>query len=220
MVDLWDLDGEAMEERVAFQAQVRDLVWRETRRRLGFGDHEGPATVNALAPTSAAALRLHLMYLKVAAEAGEAGQLLASDAAKRAGRAGATYADLGQAVGMSRQAARKRWPNTVGTQWVLQLLTDKRHPHGMATRVFRNGEKAIEAGRTAVDKGALADDGAVAAAVIDSARQVVWACRFNNSTQGPEDMTLPDNLQTMPRTGEDGHADWLHRWEQHVTSLR
>ncbi|GAB1331913.1 hypothetical protein ACE1SV_62520 [Streptomyces sennicomposti] len=35
-----------------------------------------------------------------------------------------------------------------------------------------------------------------------------------------EEMVLPDDLQVMPRTGEDGHTDWLHRWEQHLTSLR
>ncbi|MFF3748509.1 hypothetical protein [Streptomyces kronopolitis] len=220
MVDMWDLDSEAIEERVSFQAQVRDLVWRETKQRLGFGEHEGPGTPNALAPTSSAAMHLHLMYLKVATEAGEAAQQLAADAAERAGRAGATYADLGLSADITRQAARKRWPGTVGTQWALYLLTGKAHPHGMATRVFRSGEKAIETGRTAVDEGALADDGAVGAVVIDSARQAVWACYFNDGTWAPEDITLPEALRTVPATGEAGHGDWLHRWEQHITSLR
>ncbi|XVV39727.1 hypothetical protein ACQPXT_40685 (plasmid) [Streptomyces sp. CA-100214] len=53
MVDMWELDSEAIEERVAFRAQVRDQVWRETKRRmrsLGFSEQEGPATPNALAP--------------------------------------------------------------------------------------------------------------------------------------------------------------------------
>ncbi|MFE7216121.1 hypothetical protein ACFY0A_45360 [Streptomyces sp. NPDC001698] len=59
--------------RLAFRAQMRDLVWRETKKRLGFGEDEGPATPNALAPTSAAAMHLHLMYLQVATEASEAG---------------------------------------------------------------------------------------------------------------------------------------------------
>ncbi|MFB6961723.1 hypothetical protein ACFCYB_33235 [Streptomyces sp. NPDC056309] len=220
MVDMWDLDSEAIEERVTFQAQVRDLVWRETKKRLGFGEYEGPGTPNSLAPTSARAKQLHLMYLKVATEAGEAGQRLAAAGAKRAGRAGATYADLGQAAGITRQAARKRWPDTVGTQWVLYLLTGKSHPRGMAVRLFRSSEKAIENGRTSVDEGALTDDGAVAAVVIDSTHQVVWACHFNNGTWAPEEITLPDALQAVPRTGEDGHADWVHQWEQHITSLR
>ncbi|WP_327411391.1 hypothetical protein OG458_42635 (plasmid) [Streptomyces sp. NBC_01281] len=220
MVDMWDLDSGAIEERVALQAQVRDLVWRETKRRLGFGEHEGPTTPNALAPTSAAALHLHLMYLKVATEAGEAGQNLAADAAVRAGRAGATYADLGQATNMSRQGARKRWPGTVGTQWVLQLLTGKGQPHGMATQVFRNSEKAIQAGRTAVDQGALSDDGAVAAVVIDSARQVMWACHANRDTWALEETALPEKLQTVPQAGEPGHGDWAHQWDQYISRLR
>ncbi|MFC1435972.1 hypothetical protein ACEZDB_35605 [Streptacidiphilus sp. N1-3] len=219
MVDMWSLDSEAIEESVAFQAQVRDLVWRETRRRLGLSEHEGPATPNALAPTSAAALHLNLVYLQVATEAGQAGEALAADGAARAGRAGASYADLGLSAGITRQAARKRWPATVGTQWVLYLLTGKTGPHGTATKVFRSGEKAIETGRTAVDKGAVADEGAVGAVVIDSSRQAVWACYFNRGTWAPQETELPEALRTVPRTGEDGHADWLHRWEQHVASL-
>jgi hypothetical protein len=218
MTDMWDLDGEAIEERVAFQAQVRDLVWRETRKRLGFGEHEGPATPHALAPTSTAARHLHLTYLRVATEAGDAAQQLATDAAARAGRAGASYADLGVSAGITRQAARKRWPNTVGTQWALYLLTGKRHPHGMTTRMFRSSEKAIETGRTAVDDGALADDGAVGAVVIDSARQAVWACYFDGGTWSPEEITLPEDLLYVPATGEVGHGEWLHRWAQHISN--
>lgn len=169
--------------------------------------------------TSAAAMHLHLMYLQVATQTGETAQRLATAAAERAGRAGATYADLGLSAGITRQAVRKRWPGTVGTQWMLYLLTGKSRPHGMITRVFRNGEKAIETGRTAVDEGALAEDGAVGAVVIDSSRQAVWACYFHDGTCAPEEIALPEVLRTVPRTGEDGHSDWLHRWEQHITSL-
>lgn len=222
MVDMWDLDSEAIEERVAFRAQVRDLVWRETKRRmsfLGFDDQEGPATPNALAPTSAAAKAVHLMYLEVATEVGDAARELAADAAARAGRAAATYADLGEAAGVSRQAARKRWPDAVGTHWTLYLLTGKNRPHGMAVKVFRSSSKAIETGRTAVDEGALADDCAVGAVVINSARQAVWACYFDDGTYAPEEITLPEDLQTIPATGEAGHSDWLNRWEQHITRL-
>ncbi|WP_237540739.1 MULTISPECIES: hypothetical protein [unclassified Streptomyces] len=219
MVDMWSLDSEAIEERVAFAALVRDLVWRETKKRLGFGEGEGPHSPNALAPTSAAAQAVHLMYLKVATEAGDVVQRLAADAAARAGRAGASYADLGMAAGVSRQAARKRWPDAVGTQWVLYLLTGKSGPHGTVTRVFRSEEKAIETGRTAVDEGALSDDGAVGAVVISSARQTVWACYFSDGTWAPEEITLPEDLEIVPSAGEAGHSDWLHRWEQHVTRL-
>ncbi len=219
---MWDLDSEAIEERVAFQAQVRDLVWRETKRRmsfLGFSEQEGPATPNALAPTSAAAKAMHLTYLEVATEVGNAAKQLAADAATRAGRAAATYADLGEAAGISRQAARKRWPEAVGTYWALYLLTGKHRPHGVAVQVLRSSSKAIETGRTAVDEGALTEDGAVGAVVINAAREAVWACYFDDGTCAPEEITLPEALQNVPAPGEDGHSDWLHRWEQHITRL-
>ncbi|MFE1908466.1 hypothetical protein ACFW96_33130 [Streptomyces gardneri] len=83
----------------------------------------------------------------------------------RAGRAGASYAELGEAAGgLSRQAARKRWPEAIGTDWTLY------QPRGRATTLCRSEEKAFERGRTAVD------DGAIAAATVNSAREVVWAC--------------------------------------------
>ncbi|MGW0694877.1 MULTISPECIES: hypothetical protein [unclassified Streptomyces] len=220
MVDMWSLDSEAIEERVAFAAEVRNLIWSETRKRMGLNGQQGPATPNAIAPTSAAAKQLHLVYLQVATEVGDIAQRLASEAAARAGRAGANYAELGEyAGGISRQAARKRWPDAVGTQWTLYLLTGKSHPHGMSVSVFRSSGKAIDAGRTAVDDGALTDDGAIAATVVDSSRHAMWACSFNDGTWGPEEITLPEELQTVPPTGQAGHTDWLHQWEQHITRL-
>ncbi|MER8225390.1 hypothetical protein ABTZ58_33525 [Streptomyces sp. NPDC094143] len=221
MVDMWELDSEAIEERVAFRAEVRDQVWRETKRRmrsLGFSEQEGPATPSALAPTSAAAKAVHLMYLEVATEVGNAARELAADAATRAGRAAATYADLGEAAGITRQAARKRWPDAVGTQWTLYTLTGKSRPHGMATQVFRSSGKAIETGRTAVDEGALADDGAVGAVVVNSAREAVWACYFNDGTWAPEEIAMPEDLQTVPAPGSPEHGEWLHKWDQFITN--
>ncbi|MFJ4007700.1 hypothetical protein ACIPWL_30205 [Streptomyces sp. NPDC090023] len=221
MEDMWSLDSEAVEQRVAFKATVRDLVWRETRRRMSsaFAEDGGPATPNALAPTSAAAKAVHLMYLEVATEVGDAARDLAADAAARAGRAAATYADLGEAAGISRQAARKRWPEAVGTHWTLYLLTGKNHPHGMTTQVFRSSAKAIETGYSAVDDGSIVNDGAVGAVVIDAAREVVWACRLNDGTYAPEEITLPEDLLTVPVPGEEGHGDWLDRWVRHITRL-
>ncbi|MEU0169030.1 hypothetical protein ACL07V_36690 [Streptomyces sp. MB22_4] len=222
MVDMWELDSEAIEERVAFQAQVRDWVWRETRRRmsfLGFSEQEGPATPNALAPTSAAAKAVHLMYLEVATEVGHMAKQLATDAATRAGRAAASYAELGEAAGISRQAARKRWPEAVGTHWALYLLTGRSRPHGMTVQVLRSSSKAIETGRAAVDEGALTEEGAVGAVVINAAREAVWACYFDSGTYAAEEVTLPEDLQQVPAPGEDEHSDWLHRWEQYITRL-
>jgi hypothetical protein len=208
-----------IEERVAFQAQLRDLTWLETKKRVGLGEHEGPHSPNALAPTSAAARAVHLMYLEVAAQAGDIAQRLTADATTRAGRAGASYADLGLATGISRQAARKRWPNAVGTQWTLYTLTGNSRPHCMATQVFRSSGKAIETGRTAVDEGALAlaSDGAVGAVVINSAREAVWASYFNDGTWAPEEIVLPEDLQTVPAPGTPEHGDWLHKFDQFIT---
>ncbi|MFF5393356.1 hypothetical protein ACFY5H_34490 [Streptomyces sp. NPDC013012] len=219
MISMFDLDAEDIDEKAAFRAQVRALVWNETKRRLGIAENEHPHSPNALAPTSAAALRVHLMHLKVATEVGKDAHDLAADAAKRAGRAGASYADLGLAVDLTRQAARKRWPGAVGTQWVLCLLTGKSHPHGAVTQVFRSEEKAIAAGLTAVDEGAFADDGAVAAVVVDSSGQAVWACRFDSGTLSPQKITLPEGLQSVPATGQDGHGEWTYRWQQHIIAL-
>ncbi|MFF7889317.1 hypothetical protein ACH40F_52325 [Streptomyces sp. NPDC020794] len=89
----------------------------------------------------------------------------------------------------------------------------------MATQVFRSADKAIETGRTAVDESALADDGPVGAVVINAARQAVWACYFNDGTWAPEETTLPEDPRAVPATGEDGHDDWLHRWDQYITRM-
>ncbi|GAA4659007.1 hypothetical protein GCM10023347_07910 [Streptomyces chumphonensis] len=35
----------------------------------------------------------------------------------------------------------------------------------------------------------------------------------------PEEITLPEGLQNVPAPGEEGHNDWLYRWEQHITRL-
>ncbi|MFD9053262.1 hypothetical protein [Streptomyces zaomyceticus] len=215
MSDLWHFTDVGDEERDRFAVKVREMVWYETRRRLGYGEGKGPHSVNALAPTSAAARRLHLVYLEVAAEVGSAARQLVDDAAARAGRAGASYAELGEAAGgLSRQAARKRWPEAVGTHWVLYTITGKQQPRGRATTLYRSKAKAIERGRTAVDEGALADDGAIAATVVDSAREVVWACRFNDAIWGPEETELPENLRSVPAPETPEHADWHWRWEQ------
>ncbi|MFB7186475.1 hypothetical protein ACFC0C_21600 [Streptomyces sp. NPDC056178] len=56
-----------------------------------------------------------------------------------------------------------------------------------------------------MDEGALTGDG-----------EAVWACYF---TYAPEEIILPEDLKNVPAPGEDGHADWLHQWEQHVTIL-
>ncbi|WP_409467269.1 hypothetical protein [Streptomyces sp. HC307] len=59
--------------------------------------------------------------------------------------------------------------------------------------------KAIEAGRTAVDAAALTDDGNMAAVVINSGRQAVWAaCAFHDGTGLPEKMPCPRTRRPYP----------------------
>ncbi|MFH9742678.1 hypothetical protein ACH4MA_33945 [Streptomyces roseolus] len=218
MTDLWHFTDIGDEARDQFALKMRDMVWHETRRRLGYGEGKGPHSVNALAPTSAAAKRLHLVYMEVAAEVDSVARRLVDDAAVRAGRAGASYTELGEAVGgLSRQAARKRWPEAVGTHWVLYTITGKEPPRGRATSLYRSKDKAIERGRTAVDEGALADDGAIAAVVVNSGREVEWACWFNDAIWGPEETELPEDLRSVPAPEAPEHTDWQWRWEQFVS---
>jgi hypothetical protein len=70
-----------------------------------------------------------------------------------------------------------------------------------------------------VDEGAFAEDGSVGAVVINAAREVVWACYFDDGTCAPEEITLPEVLLNVPAPGEDGHSDWHYRREQHITHL-
>ncbi|MFB7575988.1 hypothetical protein [Streptomyces sp. NPDC056165] len=121
-------------------------------------------------------------------------QRLTAEIADRAGRAGAGCPELGEAAGgISRQAARKRWPDAVGTQWNLYTLTGTEHPHGAGVALFRSREKAIGRGQYAVQQGQATAGGTIAAAVADSTRTVVWR---STSTTTP---TTPSNGPS-PRT--------------------
>ncbi|GGS31044.1 hypothetical protein GCM10010269_82090 [Streptomyces humidus] len=68
-------------------------------------DHTAPAGVTQYADWQLAHLRV-LRYMQ------EAVQELAADTAQTAGGMGASYGQLGVAWGISRQAARKKWPQT------------------------------------------------------------------------------------------------------------
>jgi hypothetical protein len=52
--------------------------------------------------------------------------------------------------------------------------------------------------RAAVDEGVLAEGGAVAAVVINAAREAVWVCYFNDGTCAPEEIALLKDLQDFP----------------------
>ncbi|WP_345365626.1 hypothetical protein [Actinoallomurus liliacearum] len=55
----------------------------------------------------------NLARLRLLREVGPAAERIASLAAKNAGKYGTTYPQLGQAWGITRQAARSRWPGVV-----------------------------------------------------------------------------------------------------------
>ena len=73
------------------------------------GHTDAPSRPDETGPVPDALTRLHaLEHLRRAAER------LACETARTAARAGAGYPQLGEACGISRQGARKRWPGIVG----------------------------------------------------------------------------------------------------------
>ncbi|MEV5758393.1 hypothetical protein AB0L61_16735 [Streptomyces tendae] len=207
-------------EREAFLQHVRELIWQETKRRLNIAPDQRPHSPNVLNPVSPAAKRLHLTHLEVASDVVGVMHPLTAEIAARAGRAGAGYPELGEAAGgISRQAARKRWPDAANTQWNLYTLTGPEHPHGAGVALYRSREKAISRGLYAVRQGQATTGGTFAAAVSDSTRAVVWACHFDPLTYDAVEVSLPESLQTVPAAGSQEHTDWLHSWARHVDGL-
>ncbi|MFD6278795.1 hypothetical protein ACFWFI_25005 [Streptomyces sp. NPDC060209] len=208
-------DGEE-EEQVGFATALQNLLWAEAKRRGGIPADEHPHSVNALRPDSPAARRLHLRHLEVAAECGKVAEQVMEDAAARAGRAGASYPEMGAAAGITRQAARNRWPQAVGTRWYLHTLTGRQHPHGAGTATTRSRDKAVATGWDAVRKGDAATGGAVAAVVCDSERRVVWACFFDPAEYDAVTIKVPDDLIDVPADGDEDHQAWTDQWAQFV----
>ncbi|MGW4559644.1 hypothetical protein ACWEOV_39415 [Streptomyces sp. NPDC004365] len=73
--------------------------------------------------------------------------------------------------------------------------------------------------KAAVDEGVLADDGAVGAVVINSAREAVQARYFDDGTHAPKRSPCPRTCRPSLAAGEDRHGNWLHRWDHHITRL-
>ncbi|MFI9332927.1 hypothetical protein ACIGZJ_36005 [Kitasatospora sp. NPDC052868] len=95
-------------------ADLDDVAWRTAERisvRLGRTSGEVPERTRESMRTMP---DLQLSRLRVLREIGPAVEELANRAACHAGAVGATYPQLGDAWGISRQAARKRWPGVVG----------------------------------------------------------------------------------------------------------
>jgi hypothetical protein len=208
--------GDETEQRVTHAAQVREFIWREAKRREGLDERQHPHSPNALRPDSPATKRLHLRHLEVAAEHARLAQELMEEIAVRAGRSGASYPEMGVAAGVTRQAARNRWPQAVGRRWHLYTMTGREHPHGAGTAFFRGRDKAVQTGWDAVRKGESASGGEVAATVTDSERRVVWSCVFDPVAYDAVPIELPENLTTVPTGGGQDYQMWFHRWTQFV----
>lgn len=214
MAEMWIDNG--VEERAAFAMRLEELIWAEVVARttaLGLAPRHSP---DAFSPTSPAAKPWHLAHLVVAAEAGETVRHLMDTIAARAGRAGAGYPELGEAAGgITRQAARKRWPESVGTKWYLYTLFWRDGPQAEIT-MRRSREKAINDSQYAVRQGELTTGGVVAAVVTDAARNVSWSTHFDPTIYDAVEMTLPDDLLAVPASDTPQYTAWLSAWERFI----
>ncbi|MER5556271.1 hypothetical protein ABT001_32235 [Streptomyces sp. NPDC002793] len=215
--DVWVDDGER-DEGVGFVTALQDLLWAEAKRREGIPADGHPHSVDALRPESPAARRLHLRHLEVAAECGEIAERVMKEAAARAGRAGASYPEMGAAARITRQSARNRWPQAVGTRWTLHTLTGRQPPHDTDTVMTRSREKAVITGWDAVRKGDAATGGVLAAVVSDSEHRVVWASLFDPAEYDAVVVEVPDDLVDIPSGDSEAHQAWADRWALFVAA--
>jgi hypothetical protein len=88
---------------------VQDLVWRWARRLLALGPDDPPFSEWENLPP-AQARRLRLALLAACERLRTAVDERARQVAHAAAAVGADYGELGDAVGMTRQGARRRWP--------------------------------------------------------------------------------------------------------------
>ena len=205
-------DGEA-EGSARMAAAIRGAIWEDTRRLAGIPDGAAPHSVNALSPASPAARRLHLLHLRVATAYAEAGQRIAAEAAERAGRAGAGFPELGEAAGITRQAARKRWPTAAGTIWRVHHLRGPVGAREVVTASVRSREQATGRALYAVQQGLSHADGDVAAVVTDSTGTVVTAYVADHELYDAAEITLPGLLTVMPKEQSSAERQrWADGW--------
>ncbi|MFR9795064.1 hypothetical protein ACL02U_04030 [Streptomyces sp. MS06] len=100
-------------ETTALVIQVVD----ELARRLTQDGTRPPAEPD---DTGDESRRRALLRLRVLVHVKQAVRSLEDQAARSAAASGAGYPEIGRAVGMSRQGARRRWPG---------LITNGAHPH-------------------------------------------------------------------------------------------
>ncbi|MFF4344309.1 hypothetical protein ACFY00_30830 [Kitasatospora sp. NPDC001540] len=215
--DTWlNADGE-VEKGAQLAAQIRDEIWRHTRHLAGLLGETPPSTPNAMRPTSPAARRIHLLHLQVATAYAEAGQRIAQEAAERAGRAGAGFPELGEAAGISRQAARKRWPTAAGTIWRTHFLGGRPGARKVSTASARSREQAVSRAQYAVQRSLSHTDGDVAAVVTDSTGAVVLAYVADHELYDAAEVVLPEHLAAMPKDADSPERNtWMDNWQAFV----
>lgn len=90
---------------------VADLAWAWARRELGLGPDDPPLSVFSKNVPIERQREVRLKMLAVLEQIRTALDGKARHVASAAAKAGADYSDLGEAVGMTRQGARRRWPD-------------------------------------------------------------------------------------------------------------
>jgi len=97
------------EEQAMLEESLVDVVWLWALRLMGPGPPESSGS--ALAADQGARCKAELARLAAMEEIGRRLAALGTRAAEEAALYGADYADLAEAVEISRAAARKRWPS-------------------------------------------------------------------------------------------------------------
>ncbi len=96
------------EERNGLTDDLHRVIWTWTRRVLDLEPTQPP-----LLPgdgPDGTRLKSHLAMIALSEQVRRVAERIAASSAEEAVRLGAGYPDLGEAAGISRQAARKRWP--------------------------------------------------------------------------------------------------------------
>ncbi|MFI0734977.1 hypothetical protein ACH4S9_39250 [Streptomyces sp. NPDC021225] len=100
----------------AEDARMRDQLRDLARNIAGWASARGQECLaNGHEPSARAELFAdwQLAYLHALRQLHEAAEVLAAEAALMGGGMGATYGDLGSSWGITKQAARKKWPGAV-----------------------------------------------------------------------------------------------------------
>jgi len=104
------------EERAALLEEVGWAIWHTAADSVGVDPYDGPRGRRRQRRDPASVSRgpgrnAALAHVAVAELVAKEVARIAADAARRAAELGADYAEIGQAAGITRQGARRRWPD-------------------------------------------------------------------------------------------------------------